>query len=98
MPRGSTQHEVGGRVANLRAVRHQLQVLRLDVLSPELEAVLVNHVLTHVMTGGTGLDAVSQIVAVDIGVGVNGMHRSDFTPADAGPPWEQPPHSEWDAS
>jgi hypothetical protein len=67
-------------MANLRTVGHELQVLRLDVLTAKLEAVLENHVLTHVVTGGTSLDAVAQIVAVNIGVGVSCMHTHESTP------------------
>src|SRR5207253_496202 len=41
--RRTTEHEVRGRVADLHAVGHEPQVLRLDVLPAQTEAVLVNH-------------------------------------------------------
>jgi hypothetical protein len=41
------------------------------------------------MAGGTGLNTLSQVVAVKIGMGVGGVHTSHSKRIEADVPWEQ---------
>ena len=61
-------------MADLGAIRHQLEMLGFDVFPAHLEAVLVNHVLAHVVAFRTGLDTLAEIVAVGVAVSMAFLH------------------------
>lgn len=72
--RRAALHEIRRRPADLGAIGHQLKVIGLHVLAPKPQAMLVNHVLANAMAFGARLDAVAQIVAVNIGMRMFGVH------------------------
>jgi hypothetical protein len=74
VPGRTATHEIRGNPADLSAISHQPEVLRLGVFAAHGEAVLIDHSFADFMAGGAGFDAVVQIVAVDVGLGVKRRH------------------------